>query len=140
MGVSLQCKKTKNDLDLGYGSFRSFRIKIAKLCNKEFGDTYEYILDNSLRYLSSEPNADLAYGKIDKLVEDKSVSRKVVDFCFQSDCAGRIHYGACKEILKHIAECTDKDTYGYCSRAFTMHDFAGLLQECVDNKCDLIWD
>ena len=134
MGVCIKCKKTGNGYDLGYGSFAALRIKIATLCCPEFGEIY---VDT---YNESHDDEYFIFNKsINELISNKKISLKVIDFCFPSDAEGAIRYGACKEILKKISGYEGKEIYGYVHKMFTIKDFANLLQECVDNKCDLIW-
>lgn len=97
MGITLESKKGKISLDIGYGGFLMLRKKVAELCS--------------------------------------------TDFCLQSDCGGKIHYGACKEIYKHVKDYDDNVCYGYAGRpdCTMFKDFKNLLKECIDNKCDLIW-
>lgn len=52
----------------------------------------------------SDEERRLAYNAFDaeteRLLTEKKVSFKVVDFLLQPDCGGSIRYGACKELLK----------------------------------------
>lgn len=50
-------------------------------------------------------------------------------------------YGACKEILKVIGDYDDNICYGYAGRSdcAMFRDFKAILQDCVDNKCDMVW-
>ena len=138
MGVCIECKKTGNGYDLGYGGFTNLRTKIAKLCCPEFGEIYANVY-NKLHDDEYDVLMDQLIEPIGELISNKNISPKVIDFCFQSDSEGAIRYGACKEILKGISEYEVEEHYGYVWRMFTIKDFANLLQECVDNKCDLIW-
>lgn len=135
MGVCIECKKTGNGYDLGYGDFTNLRTKIAKLCCPEFGEIYA----NMHKKLHDDEYYILMDKYIDELISMKNISPKVIDFCFQSDVEGAIRYGACKEILKGISGYEGEESYGYVWRIFTIKDFSNLLQECVDNKCDLVW-
>lgn len=77
-----------------------------------------------------------------RMVDEGSVSIAIMDFCLQPDCGGKIRYGACKEILKVIGDYNDNViSYGYSGRpnCATFADFKALLQECVGNRCMLIW-
>lgn len=77
----------------------------------------------------------------ERLLAEKKVSFKVVDFLLQPDCEGLIRYGACKELLKIIGDYDDNVLYGYIGRqdCAKFRDFKAILQDCADNKCDMIW-
>lgn len=51
------------------------------------------------------------------------------------------YYGACKELLKIIGDYDDNVLYGYIGRpdCAKFRDFKAILQDCADNKCDMIW-
>lgn len=140
MGVTLESKKGKISLDMGYGGFLSLRKKVAELCSPEFGKHYDTI-DKAPFIFGREEYFKKFDIKTEELLKRKVVSPKVVDFCLQSDREGRIHYGACKEIYKHIKDYDDDFCYGYAGRpdCTMFRDFKNLLKECIDNKCDLVW-
>ena len=77
----------------------------------------------------------------ERLVESKELPIKIADFLYQSDCDGKIRYGTCKEILKVIGNYDDSIIYGYAGREkpAKFKDFKEILQDCVDNKCFMIW-
>lgn len=136
MGITIGCKKSGTSYDLGCGSFLNLRTKIAELCSKEFGEHYE-----KLSYLHSDKEFEEFDKKTMELIDKKAVSIKVVDFCLQPDCKGKIRYGACKEIYKHIKDYDDNICYGYAGRPDCMmfKDFIALVKECYEKKADLIW-
>ena len=80
--------------------------------------------------------------KAEKLLQEKKVSPKIVDFCLQSDISGSIRYGACKEILKTIGDYDDNICYGYAGRSdcAMFRDFKAILEDCIRLKCDMVWD
>lgn len=137
----MYCQKTKTSYDLGCIGFMHLRKKVAMLCNEEFGKHYDTITNAPL----SEPDRDKFFQEFDKrtmqLITEKQISPKIVDFCLQSDIEGRIHYGACKMIYERIKDHDDNIRYGYSGQpdCFMFSDFKGLLKECIDNKCDLVW-
>ncbi len=139
MGISLYCIKTGTSYDMGYGGFLRLRAKVAELCSPEFGEHYEQLL---------HPRnwGDAFYEEFDKktdeLIATKKVSVRVASFCLQSDCCGKIGYGACKTILDKVKDYDDDVLYGYCGRpdCFKFKDFKSLLQECVDNKSSMAWE
>ena len=76
-----------------------------------------------------------------RLITENNIPVKVVNFLLESDCDGKIRYGACKEILKVIGDYDDNICYGYAGRndCAMFRDFKAILQDCVDNKCDMVW-
>lgn len=146
MGVTLRCKKTHHSHDLGVGGFLRLRTKVAQLYSEEFGKHYS-TLAVGVPYSLGNPEAREEWykehdRKTEEMIADGRLDIKIADFCYQSDISGRIRYGACKNILKAIGDYDDNILYGYCGRPDCMKfkDFKNLLQECVDNKCDLVWD
>lgn len=142
MGVTIRCKKTGTNYDLGYGGFANFREKVAELCSPEFGAHYAK-LDEGFSLSGEERRKfyeDFDNGTL-QLISDGKVSVKIVDFCLQSDCDGKIRYGACKVIYNAIKDYDDSICYGYAGRSdCTMFsDLKELFRECVENKSDLVW-
>lgn len=78
----------------------------------------------------------------ERLIERKELLIKIADFLYQSDCEGEIRYGACKEILKVIGDYDNRVIYGYAGREnpARFKDFKGILKDCVDNKCFMVWE
>lgn len=137
MGVTIRCKKTGESIDMGAGGFMRLRNKVAELAGGPFAE----------HYLSLNPFGDEEYFKkfderTAEILKEKQADIKIVDFCLQSDCEGKIHYGACKNILRAIGNYDDNIRYGYCGRpdCAMFKDFKNLLSDCVKNKCDLVWD
>lgn len=144
MGVSLYCKKTGTCCDMGYFGFQRFRNKVAYLCSEEFGKLDDEIEKFALRIPTDKEKAEFneqINRKVENLILAQKISRKVVDFIFQSDCEGKIRYGACKEIYKHIKDYDDDICYGYAGRSdcAMFKDLKALIKECYDNKSDLVW-
>ena len=131
MGVTIKCKKTEHEMDVGYFGFFKLRAKVAELVGSEVGEHYKK-LDDILDMPSPEK---------ERLIESKILPIKIADFLYQSDCDGKIRYGACKEILKVIGDYDDSIIYGYAGREnpAKFKDFKEILQDCVDNKCFMIW-
>lgn len=144
MGVTIRCPKTWNSIDMGYGGFGRLRNKIAELIGGEFAEHY---------MLLSKPEVMCLFGKCREtffesynkktmpIIRKENVNIKVADFLYQSDCEGKIRYGACKELLKVIGDYDDDIIYGYCGRSdgAKFSDFVSILKDCVENKCDMIW-
>lgn len=107
MGVTLESKKGEISLDMGYMGFRRLREKVAELCNHDFSELYAALLKVSCSS-NWEEHFEKLNAEIDKLIERKAVNPKVADFCLQPDCEGKIHYGACKEIYKHIKDVSNE--------------------------------
>ena len=146
MGVSISCKKTGRTIDMGCGGFWNLRKKVSDLVGDEWAEHYRQLEEIERDYYFDSDARHKAYEKFDaktlKLVSQKKVSVKIVDFLLQSDCGGSIRYGACKQILKVIGEYDDNICYGYAGRkdCAMFRDFKAILQDCVSTKSDLIWD
>ena len=136
MGVSISCKKTGKSIDMGYGGFFNLRKKIAELAGGPFAEHYA-----SLKTFGDEEYFEAFDRKTSEILEKKQADIKIVDFCLQSDCDGKIHYGACKNILKAIGDYDDDIAYGYSGRpdCAMFKDFKEILEDCVKNKCDMLW-
>lgn len=142
MGVTIKCKKTGREMDVSYSGFFRLRKKVAELVSQEVGEHYQE-LDEIFRITSSEKESVLkSYDdETERMIERKALPIKIADFLYQSDCDGKIRYGACKEILKVIGDYDDSIIYGYAGREnpAKFKDFKEILQDCVDNKCFMIW-
>ena len=136
MGVTISCKKTGQSIDMGYGGFNRLRNKVAELAGGPFAEHY-----SSLNPFGDKEYFDEFDRKTREILENKQADIKIVDFLLQSDCEGKIRYGACKNILKAIGNYDDDILYGYCGRpdCAKFKDFKAILEDCVDNKCDMIW-
>ena len=136
MGVSISCKKTGKSIDMGYGGFFNLRKKVAELAGGPFAEHYA-----SLKTFGNEEYFEAFNRRTSEILEKKQADIKIVDFCLQSDCDGKIHYGACKNILKAIGDYADNIAYGYFGRpdCAMFKDFKEILEDCVKNKCDMIW-
>lgn len=142
MGLTIKCKKTGREMDVSYSGFFRLRKKVAELVSQEVGEHYQE-LDEIFRITSSEKESALkSYDdETERMIERKALPIKIADFLYQSDCDGKIRYGACKEILKVIGDYDDSIIYGYAGRKnpAKFKDFKEILQNCVDNKCFMIW-
>ena len=143
MGITLEGKKGNLSIDIGCGGFNKLRLKIAELIGGEFVKHYNLLFKPEIHFMDFQ--TDSFFDKYDEeteaLMKKEKISKKVIDFLYQPDCEGSIHYGACKQILKIIGDYDDNILYGYCARSdcAKFSDFKAILQECVDNKCDLLW-
>jgi len=142
MGISISCKKTGRSIDMGYFGFAALRRKVAALTGEPFASHYEKLFSPPLRQSCSEADFEEFDRITEEMIRGRKVPIKVVDFLMQSDCKGRIRYGACKTLLKVIGTYDDGIKYGYAGRkdCAMFKDFKQILQECVDNKCDMVWN
>lgn len=140
--MTIKCKKTGREMDVSYSGFFRLRKKVAELVSQEVGEHYQE-LDEIFRITSSEKESALkSYDdETERMIERKELPIKIADFLYQSDCDGKIRYGACKEILKVIGDYDDSIIYGYAGREnpAKFKDFKEILQDCVENKCFMIW-
>ena len=143
MGVTIKCKKTGRGIDLGYSGFARLRNKVAELMGEPF---YSHYMKLDKAPVSMRPDEEKKfYTEWDveaiRLVRENDLPVKVVNFLLESDCEGKIRYGACKAILKVIGDYDDNICYGYAGRSdcAMFRDFKAILQDCVDNKCDMVW-
>ena len=142
MGVTIRCKKTGRSIDLGYGGFNQLRLKVFELCCEPWYSHYNSLNDKILASsIDDSTFFEIFDQKTGKMLKEKKISIKIIDFCLQSDCKGSIRYGACKQILKVIGDYDDNICYGYVGRSdcATFRDFKAILQDCVENKCDMVW-
>ena len=145
MGITIRCKKTYDSIDMGSGGFMRLRNKVAELIGEPFAYHYKMFSDPKVMFLDGDDREaffDEYDAKTQELIADGHCNIKVADFLYQSDIEGRIRYGACKQLLKTIGSYDDDILYGYVGRkdCARFSDFKQLLQECVENKCDLTWD
>ena len=144
MGVTIECKKTKREIDLGYFGFSRLRCKVAQLMGEPFYSHYMKLLD-APRFMEPDEKKEF-YTQWDteatRLITENNIPVKVVNFLLESDCEGKIRYGACKTILKVIGDYDDNICYGYAGRkdCAMFRDFKAILQDCVENKCDMVWN
>lgn len=128
-------------MDVSYSGFNRLRGKIADLVSTKVGKHYR-LLDVISSMTSPEKEHVLkSYDdETERLIENKVLQIKIADFLYQSDCDGKIRYGACKEILKVIGNYDDSIIYGYAGRKnpAKFNDFKEILQDCVGNKCFMI--
>lgn len=43
MGVTIRCKKTNHNIDMGYIGFSNLRKTVAKTVSPEFGEHYQHL-------------------------------------------------------------------------------------------------
>lgn len=133
MGITIECRKTKNSIDVGYGGFMKLRQTIADCAGSEFNDFYYRLCRGEL--------VNAYKRRFEKAINEKRLSYKVVDFLYACDCGGKINYGACKEILKVIGDYDDDICYGYATKVnpVKFKDFKSILEDCVKTKSKMVW-
>lgn len=137
MGISLYAKKNPSvSMDMSCGTFGQLRLQVAKLAGNPWYTHYQQLYLPPLRKTSEFCKEFDEQTK--RFCREKLVSPKVVDFCMQADCEGVVRYGACKILLKVIGNYTNQERYGY-GKYTSFSDFTSILQECVKQKCNLVW-
>ena len=148
VGVTICCQKTGSSIDMGYIGFGLLRDKVAELAGEPFASHIAKLKQppyHLSRFMMSEEERRKLFDEYDaetqRMIEEKKVSIKLVDFCMQPDAGGEIHYDACKELLDVIGDYDDDIAYGYAARrdCAKFADFKELLRECVEHKCMLEW-
>ena len=140
MGVTIKCKKTGQGIDMGAGGFEHLRCKVSELCGEPWKSHYETLVGPP-RYSKDDAFYAQFNETTERLLAEKRISIKVVDFLLQPDVEGRIRYGACKQLLEIIGDYDDDILYGYAGRpdCARFRDFKELLRQCAEHKCDLVW-
>lgn len=143
MGLTIYCRKTDLSMDLGGGGFLRLRRKVAELAGGPFFPVYQEVCS---WYPGSNGETTEEFDRrinevTRKILAEKKADIKIVDFLLQSDVGGRIHYGACKNILKIIGNYDDNIMYGYAAwgEQSRFSRFRRILEDCVATKSDMIW-
>lgn len=144
MGITIKCKKTGSGCDLGYMGFSRFRIRVAYLLNEEFGTHYEKLYSSEMMCAGGKERERLLveYDKeTECLIKQHKLSRRIVNFLYESDCDGKCSPSACKAIYEVIKDYDDEICYGYpgrpdCARFSTLK---ALFLECAEMKSYLEW-
>ena len=144
MGISISSRCGNLSGIIGYGGFYRLRRKVAEIYGGAWWKHYER-LDNA-PFFNFDGEGEQFFEEFDKeterLLKEKKVSEAIVEFCLQPDEQGEINCDACKEIYKCVKDYDDNLAYGYVAHddCFRFRDFKLLLKECIDLKCDLIWE
>lgn len=137
MGISLYAKKNPSfSMDMSCGTFGQLRLQVAKLAGKAWYEHYQQLYLPPL--MKTAAFCQEFDAKTKQLCREKQVSIKIVDFCMQPDTDGFVHYGASKVLLKIIGDYENQVRYGY-GKHTQFSDFKKILQDCVNQKCDLVW-
>ena len=101
MGVTIKCKKTGRNIDLGCSGFMRLRKKVAELMGGPFYSHYKKLYDAPSLMRPDEEKKFYTQWDTEaiRLITENNIPVKVVNFLLESDCDGKIRYGACKEIL-----------------------------------------
>lgn len=139
MGISIG--NCKHSIDMTYGGFYRLRNKIAELLNEDFGKLYHEWTDISPynTMTDEQGNERLAQLYADHKIKDED--DVILDFLFQSDCAGKVSYQVCKKLYKVVEDYDDDFCYGYPGRPdyATFKEFKEILVECYKNRWILKW-
>ena len=144
MGITIRNTKGHH-AHIGYGGFARLRMFVANACSKEYGAIYEKLYNPEFMCsLTTDEQIKAFEIEVDELkkqcLRNKKITPKIVKFLYESDCKGRISYGACKDIIAKIKDIPCDDNFGYIMQPFDISDFINLLQEVYDTKGALIWD
>ena len=142
MGVVIESKKGNLAGTLGYGGFYNLRKKVSELYGGVWWEHYK-TLDDAPFFEDERGHFFEEFDrKTECLLKEKKVTEAIVSFCLQPDEQGEINCEACKEIYEYVKDYDDNIAYGYAAHddCFRFRDFKLLLKECIDLKCDLIWE
>lgn len=145
MGVTVKCEKTGSSCDLGYVGFGRFREKVARLLNENFGAHYAKLSTPEMMFAFDSNEREQIFDEFDReaerLIKKHKISKRAVDFLWQSDCEGKISPSACKTIYAAIKGYDDNICYGYAGRkdCAMFSDLKSLFKECCDNNSYLVW-
>lgn len=83
MGVTIKCKKTGREMDVGYFGFFKLRMKIAELVGSEVGEHYKKLDDIlGIPYPERENVLKSYDDETERLVENKTLPIKIADFLY----------------------------------------------------------
>lgn len=143
MGVTIACKKgpDRHAIDMGAGGFLRLRRKVSDLVGEPWASHYRKLTDGSFSDTHSAEWLDAFDKETEELIRRKKIRVRTVDFLMQSDVAGAIRWGACRQLLDTIGDYDDDVLYGYWGRpdCARFRDFRRLLELCVERRCDLVW-
>lgn len=148
MGVTITCWKSGKGIDMGYGGFNRLRNRIGTLAGEPFASHLAKLSQEPYMFGASWMTADEKKALFDafdaeteRMLAEGLVSIAIADFCLQPDTGGKIPYKSCKELLKVIGDYDDDIIYGYAGRnnPAKFADFKAILQDCIDNKCMMVW-
>lgn len=141
MGITIKSKNFSSDM--GYGGFGRFRKKVAQLTNKKFGEHYEKLDDATFLWGKAIDEYFKQYDyKTNQLVRENIVSAEIANFCYQSDCEGKINQEQAKQIYEKIKDYDDEICYGYSGRSdcAMFSDLKAIFKDCAENGDTVDWD
>lgn len=138
IGITIESKRYS--CDMGYYGFNRFRTKVAELVNKEFYNHYIKLDSKEVPQANREKRKKY-FEKYDKktkeLIKNGKVSIEIANFCYQSDCSGKINKKQANMIYNLIKECDNDIIYGYQGR----NDCAKMkdMKEIFGDKTSVKW-
>lgn len=142
MGVTIGSKNYS--CDLGYGGFGNFREKVAELASAEFGKHYSSLSEPGVMFLTGGERKKYfsVYNvKTQSLVDNGFVTDEIANFCYQSDCDGKIDKEQASQIYEKIKDYDDDICYGYAGRndCAMFKDLKQIFKDCTDNGGCVEW-
>lgn len=143
MGVCIRAKKDGSGFDMGYINFESFRMLVARLANDEFGSLYQQLCN--MFFWDEEKKQDFCKSmddKVDRLIKSNKLDKKIVHFCYTSDCDGSVGYRTAKAVYELIKDVKNDSIHGYVrnGRCTTFEDLKNdVFRKAVDMKCGVVW-
>ena len=139
MGIRITGKNSASDFDMGYGGFASLRKNIALALDKEFGENYARLTlcHSEAQFAENDKNADYIIEK-----NNLNQHKDILDFLYQSDCAGEVSSKTCKEILDLIKDIDFGDQrFQYASISENDYEnFKKFLEECYRKRRKMKWE
>lgn len=137
--------KSKNhSIDLGYGGFRTLRVKIAELAAPDIFKHYKKSMDGMRLYNDGERKAfyesyDAKIAELDEKYEGKMSD--ILDFLYKSDCSAEMDADHCRSIYEVIKDYDDDILYGYAGRkdCAKFADFKKIVKDGIDSGDGFSW-
>lgn len=121
--------KTPDELHISMSNndFRAMRMCIAQHISADFAKYYGEFMSRTTLLEEFEEIAP----RMNSFTQNHTVHAKVVSFLTQSEYAGEITYGACRQLLRVLQrnKCCMKPP----------EEFINLLTNCVASKSPLAW-
>jgi hypothetical protein len=115
---------------------------VAEQYSNEFGEHYHDLDKGTWLYGTARDEFFKAYDeKTLKLLNENKVPMEIVDFCYQTDCEGKINKSQAKMIYELIKDCDDEIIYGYwgsedCTK---MKHMKQLFKDCYSHSKQIVW-
>ena len=138
MGLTVKCRKTGDEFDLGYFGFARLRQTVSEIVGDPWKSHYE-LLSHHVGWEESD------YDDWDKKAEEMyaagQVSEAVLEFTMTSDAEGHLKWQHCRDLLKLIGDYDDNVIYGYAGRPnpAKFADFVRVLKACATNRVAMYW-